>query len=191
MSVGGASVPTVPDPIRPELSPNLSGTELQRWYWTLAELTALARRLGVPTGGGKVAVTERLVAVLDGAAPPPAPRPARVGRQLAPPLTLETVIPPGQRCSEVLRASLRAEIGPAFTFDGHMREFVAEGAGRTLADLVAHWHATRDAPPGEIGPQFELNRFLRERRTQHPGEAHADALEAWRVHRALPRERRS
>ena len=180
----------MPDPVRPELTPDLSGAELQRWYWTLAELTALARRLGVPVRGGKLALTGRLVAALDGAPAPPAPRRARAGRQLAPPLVRGSVIPPGQRCSEVLRAFLRAEIGPAFTFDAPMRAFVADGAGRTLADLVAHWHATRDAPPGEIGAQFELNRFLRERRARRPAESRADALEAWRAHRALPRERR-
>ncbi|MFC5063394.1 DUF6434 domain-containing protein [Actinomycetospora atypica] len=181
----------MPDPTRPELTPDLSGAELRRWYWTLAELTALARRLGVPARGGKLVLTERLVAALDGIPAPPTPRPPRTaGRQLAPPLDLDTVIPPGQRCSEVLRAFLRAEIGPGFTFDAHVRGFVADGAGRTLADLVAHWHATRDAPPAEIGAQFELNRFLRERRARHPGEPRAEALAAWRAHRALPRDRR-
>jgi hypothetical protein len=65
---------------RPPLTPALSGAELRRWYWTLAELTALARTLGVPRGGGKPALTDRLAAALDGA--PWSPRragPHRVG----------------------------------------------------------------------------------------------------------------
>jgi hypothetical protein len=178
-------------PTRPEPTADLTGAELRRWYWTLAELTGLARRLGVPVGGGKIVLTARLAAALDRAPPPPSPRsPGPASPQLAPPLEPGTVIPPGQRCSQVLRAYLRGEVGPAFTFDAPMRDFVATGAGRTLADLVAHWHATRSAPPREIGPQFELNRFLRERRSRHPGEPRAAAMEAWRAHRALPAETR-
>lgn len=175
---------------RPEPSPALTGDELARWYWTLAELTALARELGVPAGGGKTALTERLRAALDGAALPAAPPTRRApGRQLSAPVDGSTVIPEGQRCSQVLRAYFRREIGPGFRFDAPMRTFVAEGAGRTLADAVAHWHATREAAarPREIGPQFELNRFLRDWHTAHPAGTRAEALAAWRAHRDRPR----
>lgn len=177
---------------RPTLSRTMCGRELRRWYWTLAELTALARELGLPRAGGKAVLTERIAAALDGA---PAPVPARrgpAGRQLVAPVSGATVIPAGQRCSEVVRAFLREEIGPTFTFDGFMRDFIAAGAGRTLGDAVAHWHITRAEAERErpIGAQFELNAFLRARRHAHPGESRSTALAAWRVHRALPVELR-
>ncbi len=174
---------------RPALTPALSGAELRRWYWTLAELTALARALEIPTSGGKAALTERLAAALDGEPVPPAPPRRTRGPQLTAPVHGGTVLPPGQRCSEVLRAWFTATIGPAFRFDGPMREFVAGGAGRTLDEGVAHWRATRGAPATEIAPQFELNRFLRARRSSHPGESRSAALAAWRLHRARPRDR--
>lgn len=175
---------------RPALDATLTGAELRRWYWTLAELAALARELGVPVGGGggKAALAQRLAAVLDGAPVPPAPPRAPRGQQLAGPLHGGTVLPPGQRCSEALRAWFAGEIGPAFRFDAPMREFVAGGAGRTLDEGVAHWHATRGAAPREIAPQFELNRFLRARRATHPGEPREAALAAWRTRRARPRD---
>ncbi len=168
----------------------MSGGELSRWYWTLAELTALARELGVARGGGKTALTERLRAVLDGVAPPAAPpRTRSTGLQLAAPVNERTVIPEGQRCSQVLREYFRREIGQGFHFDAHMRGFIAEGAGRTLADAVAHWHATRRAAAQiqEIGSQFELNRFLRAWYAEHPAGNRAEALDAWRAHRDRPR----
>ncbi|MFB6839918.1 DUF6434 domain-containing protein [Streptomyces sp. NPDC056361] len=177
---------------RPELSPALSGDELARWYWTLAELTVLARELGVPRAGGKAALTERLRAALNGDVPPPPPPRARpAGRRLAAPVNGSTVIPQGQRCSQVLREYFRREIGPAFHFDAYMRTFVAEGAGRTLGDAVAHWHETRQAAaqPQEIGSQFELNRFLRDWNAQHPTGSRTEALAAWRAHRDRPRDR--
>lgn len=182
--------------MRPDPSPELSGAELARWYWTLAELTALARRMGLPAGGGKAAVTQRIAAALDGLpAPDPGPgsAPARAargaGRQLAAPVDGASVIPPGQRCSQVLRAYFVREIGPGFHFDAFMRDYVAQGAGRTLAEAVAHWHATREqaAQPREIGAQFELNRFLRDWHARHPEGTRPQALAAWRAHRAGPR----
>ncbi len=179
--------------IRPPLSAALTGAELRRWYWTLQELTALARELGVRRGGGKRDLTERLAAALDGAPAPPPARPPAPGRQLVSPLTNATVIPAGQRCSQVLREHFRQEIGPAFTFDAVMRTFIASGEGRTLGDAVAHWHATRDAAarPQPIGAQFELNAFLRRWRRDNPHRSRGDALAAWRHHRSLPLEARS
>jgi hypothetical protein len=177
---------------RPPLSPALSSAELRRWYWTLAELNALAQDLGVPRAGGKQALTERLAAALDGEQPPARARPASAGRQLQGTVTAATVIPPGQRCSQTLRAFFHQHIGPGFTFDSFMRDFVATGAGRTLGDAIAHWHATRAeaAGPHPIAPQFELNAFLRRWRVAHPAGTRDDALRAWREYRSLPVEER-
>ncbi|APU43178.1 DUF6434 domain-containing protein [Streptomyces sp. TN58] len=176
---------------RPRLSAELTGAELLRWYWTLAELSCLARQMGVPVRGGKAALTARLAAALDGR-PEPEPAPAaprRAGRQLAAPVDGTTVIPPGQRCSQVLREYFVREIGPGFHFDAFMREYVAGHAGHTLAEAVEHWHATRAraAEPQEVGAQFEFNRFLRDWHARHPGGTRAEALAAWRTHRARPR----
>lgn len=89
----------------------------------------------------------------------------------------------------MLRAYFRREIGEGFHFDAYMRRFVAEGAGRTLADAIAHWHATRQAAAQlqEIGSQFELNRFLRDWCAEHPAGSRAEALAAWRAQRDRPR----
>ncbi|MGW3322792.1 DUF6434 domain-containing protein [Streptomyces virginiae] len=178
---------------RPSLTPALTGAELRRWYWTLAELNTLAREMSLPTGGGKVAVTARIAAALDGLPAPAAPAaPARrpAGRRLTAPVTGATVIPPGQNCSQVLRAYFVREIGPGFHFDAFMRDYIASHAGHTLAEAVAHWHATRAraAEPQEVGPQFEFNRFLRAWHARHPDGARTEALAAWRAHRARPRD---
>ena len=171
---------------RPPLSPALSGAELQRWYWLKEELLALARELGVPRGGGKQELTARLAAALDGRpVPAAAPRPRTTGTPLPEPLTPGTVLPPGQRCTQQLRAWFREQAGPAFRFDEPVRAVVAGGC--TLGEALAHWRATRDRPQGEIAAQFELNRFLRRWRADHPGGTHREALAAWAAHRALPR----
>src|SRR5699024_10338486 len=109
-----------------------TGDELRRWYWLRAELAELAEALGLPRSGAKQELLERTAAVLDGV---PAPAPARrraATRQLSDPVGAQTVIPPGQRCSQVLRRFFTAELGPRFRFDEHMRDFIATGEGRTL-----------------------------------------------------------
>lgn len=189
---------------RPTICAVHSGTELQRWYWLKTELIDLARARGVSPGGGKRDLTARLAAHLDGKPLPPPARRATApgdggdtrladharpaGKQLAGTLTTDTIIPAGQRSSQALRTFFTETIGPSFRFDGPMRDFIANGAGRTLGDAVDHWHATRNRPRGEIAPQFELNRFTRAWHEAHPGGTHAQAIEAWQRHRALPRD---
>ncbi|MEU1518496.1 DUF6434 domain-containing protein [Streptomyces sp. NPDC005811] len=177
---------------RPPLTAGLTGAELLRWYWTLDELTGLARTMGVARQGGKTALTSRLAAALDGLplpAAPPRRRPA--GAQLTEPVDGTTVIPEGQRCSQVLRRYFLEAIGPGFHFDAFMREFIARNPGRTLADAVAHWHATRPdaARPREIEEQFEYNRFTSAWHRRNPAGTRAQARAAWHAHRALPRDR--
>lgn len=172
------------------MSPRLSGDELARWYWTLAELTGLAREMGVPRGGGKTALAGRLRAALDGhPAEPVAVVRRKGGRQLAGPVDGRSVIPEGQRCSQVLRAFFVREIGPGFHFDAPMRDYIARQAGRTLADAVAHWYATRAeaAEPRRPGAQFEFNRFVQDWHARHPEGSREQALAGWREHRERPR----
>ncbi|WP_408647198.1 hypothetical protein [Tessaracoccus coleopterorum] len=80
-------------------------------------------------------------------------------------------MPPGQRCSQYLRAWFEAHLGTGFSFDAPMRAFLAEADGvRTLGDALAHYRATRGERAG-IGSQFEFNRFTRAWHASHPGEA--------------------
>ncbi|MFD0273537.1 DUF6434 domain-containing protein [Kitasatospora sp. NPDC127111] len=174
---------------RPPLTADLTGAELLRWYWTLDELTGLARTMGVARHGGKTALTARLAAALDGRPLPAAPARRPAGAQLAEPVDGDTVIPPGQRCSQVLRRYFVEAIGPGFHFDAFMRDFIARNPGRTLADAVAHWHATRPdaALPREIAEQFEFNRFTSAWHGRNPTGTRAQARAAWYAHRALPK----
>jgi hypothetical protein len=96
---------------RPDLVPTLTGAELVRWYWLKSELIGLARVLEVSGSGSKEELTARLAAVLDGYPPPPRSSPAvQLGDQLSGDLSAATLIPPGQRSSQELRAWFRAHM---------------------------------------------------------------------------------
>lgn len=172
---------------RPELTPSLTGAELQRWYWLKSELIDFARALDMPTGGSKDELTVRVAAALDGKHRVPMVRRRAVTVQLGGELSRATVIPPGQRASQHLRKWFTAQLGPSFHFDRHMRDFVASADGaRTLGDALDHWRSTRDQPTTTIDSQFELNRFTRTWHEQNPGGTRAELLADWRTYRSLP-----
>lgn len=177
---------------RPQLTAELSGGELRRWYWLKDELVAFARVLGVRTSGGKELLAERIAAHLDGV-PFVEPSPAKRGHtaQLGPELTAETRIPAGQRCSEHVRAWLSAQTGSRFHFDAEMRAFFAAADGtQTMHDALEHWRATRDQGARAIDAQFEYNRFTRQWRQEHPLADRTELLAAWHEYRARPIDER-
>lgn len=155
---------------------------------------AAARSLNVRSSGGKLELTQRLAAHLDGRVDPATTAVERTSRnrtQLTGKLTGATIIPDGQRLSAAIRTFFIETVGPSFRFDGPMRAFISDGAGKSLGDAVEHWHATRDRTPDEIAPQFELNRFQRDLHRAHPGGTRQELHAAWNLYRSLPVDERT
>ncbi len=150
-------------PSRPLLSTDLSEQEFLRWYWLKAELADFAREIEVRATGSKELLTARIGARLAGREfKEPTPPTASTGRQLTAPLSPTTVIPAGQRCSQVVRTWMLEQIGSSFHFDAPMREFFAQADGtKTMQDAIDHFAATREQATKSIDRQFEYNRFTR------------------------------
>ena len=174
---------------RPALVPSLTEREFRRWYWLRDELAGFARTLGVSPTGGKHELADRIADALGGR-PVLVPERRVAGEQLTAPVTADTVIPVGQRSSQVLREFFRAHVGPSFRFDGAMRSFIGAG-GATLGDAIEHWYATRDAAPKPITSQFELNRFTRQWHEDHPSGTREQLMADWWTYRALPTDARA
>lgn len=180
-------MPATDQPQRPALDSSMTAAEFSRWYWLKTELAVFASSQGLSTGGGKEQIAERISALLGGLPQPPAPVAKRTVRQLAGSLTVDTAVPKGQRCSQLLRAWFTDQLGAGFHFDAHMRGFFAAGDGTaTLADALTYWHETRSVAVPEIGRQFELNQFTRTWFAEHPAGTREQMHAAWKVHRSLP-----
>lgn len=174
--------------VRPELGRDLSAAEFARWYWLKDELAAFARTLEIRASGGKALLSDRISANLAGQTFVEPPAAGRGGsKQLSGELTGATLIPVGQRSSQLVRAWMVTQVGTSFHFDAEMRGFFGGSDGtRTMDDAVAHWHATRDHGAREIDPQFEYNRFTRAWHAQHPTGNRDDLLAAWTDYRSRP-----
>lgn len=177
---------------RPALTRELTGQELMRWYWLREELAVFARGLGVRASGSKQLLTQRLAAALDGEPfTEPARRRTGNGTQLSGPLEAETVIPPGQRCSQHIRQWFVQQVGDRFRFDEPMRAFFAAADGtHTLQDALDHYLASRDRGASDIEPQLEYNRFTRAWHEQHPEGTRGELMSAWREYRSQPVDQR-
>lgn len=182
----------MPESARPPLALALPAAEFTRWYWRKDELVDFARTLGIATSGAKELLAQRIAATLDGSEfIEPTPGRRNGGRQLGGDLTEATMIPPGQRCSQVLRAWFVKHAGPQFHFDAAMREFIGSADGTTtLGDALAHWRTTRDGGPREIDAQFEYNRFTREWHRANPTGSREQLLADWAIYRSLPIDER-
>jgi len=182
---------------RPELDEAMTEHEFRRWYYTMAEVQPFARRLGVSAAGPKADLVERLGARLAGRVHSSSPRraaaPAATRRaasaQLEGPLTLETLIPVGQRSTQALREFFTEYVGPGFRFNGHMRAFLLAGEA-TLGDAITHWHQTvgTELPPQSAS--LEFNRFTKAWHAAQPTRPPAECRRAWAAHRALPSDER-
>lgn len=178
--------------VRPELTADLTEQEFLRWYWLKTELETFAREAKVRATGSKETLTGRIAAALAGRqfAEPKLARQSP-GQQLAGPLSPATVIPVGQRSSQVVRAWMLEQIGPGFHFDAAMREFFAQSDGtKTLQDAIDHFYAARDRGSMNIDSQFEYNRFTRAWYEAYPEGSRDELLADWRTYRATPIDQR-
>lgn len=174
---------------RPALTAALSSAEFRRWYWLRTELAQFCRAHGLPAGGGKIDLADRIAHHLDGAPPSaPARAPGRPGREAAAAPTPSGLVPPDVRCDQRLRAFFVGQVGSTFRYTVRFQQWLHDNAGASYADAVAAWHVlARDRSPGQIAPQFEYNRFTRAFRLTHPGTTHKEVTTAWQEHRSAPR----
>ncbi len=117
---------------RPALNATTPADEFRAFYWLKAELLAFCRQYHISTIGSKVDLANRIDCFLRTGRVEHPPVPNRRLRQMSSELSRKTVIQPGFRCSQELRAFFVKEIGPHFHFNTIMRNFIRDGAGRTL-----------------------------------------------------------
>jgi hypothetical protein len=158
-------------------------------YWHRASLTEHCRATGLPTAGSKITRTERITAHLTGKTPP-APTP-KDRADMPTTFTLETVIGKNRRCTQELRAFFQSHTNTRFTYTNPMRDFIANGAGKTLAEALQTWEDTKNTRTETIEPQFEYNRFMRSFFKENKGADLSAAYTAWKTHRDTPKSQRA
>jgi len=175
---------------QPILDRQIAVHDFDRVYWLKQQLTDFCRTHALPVSGSKRELSQRIrMFLLTGEVLTPAPRHAPKATMPAE-FRRDTVIGPGWRCSQAIRAFFESEIGPQFHFTATMREFIKHGEGKTLQEAIDAWHQNHHNPSSEtpIAPQFEYNRHIRDFFHQRPGATLQDAIAAWNDKKARRNE---
>lgn len=173
---------------RPALSAAISVEVFRQWYWLKRELQAFCRAQHLRTGGGKLELCARIEAHLGGEAVGLERRSKSSSVAMPQQLTASTVIEDGWRMSQALRGYFESVHGPGFKFNGAMRDFIGNGAGRTLAEASQRYRESLTEPTETIGRQFEYNRHVRAFYATNPGATRALAIASWWAKRGQPRD---
>lgn len=177
---------------RPLLTPALSPENFRAWYWLKKELQDFCSTQALPTSGSKEDLSARVLAHLSGE---PLPSTLTIHTKASPSarrsampqsLTPDTVIGPGWRLNEALRAFFVAHTTPAFRFNQALRDLFKNPQGQTLAQAVAMYQTSLTKGPSPIQRQFQFNQHIRDYFEQHPGATRAQALQAWQDKRQTP-----
>jgi hypothetical protein len=168
------------------LTTKISPDDFWRIYWLKSELLEFCRTHKLSTQGGKIELAARIGEFLHtGKQLKPSKKPTPTAK-MPTQLTRATVIGVGWRCSQALRLFFQAEIGKHFHFDQVMRDFIAQGTGKTLEEAITVWQQPRQKT--EIAPQFEYNRHTRAFYAANPNATRQEALTAWETHKAKRQE---
>ena len=172
---------------RPELSTDLDGNTFRNYYYLKEELVDFCRKNGLPTSGGKIELTERIVCFLDtGKVIKPVSkvkRTADVGE-----ISEDTLIESGFVCSEKHRAFFKEKIGNSFSFNVLFQRWLKENAGKTYKDAIAaYFQILEEKKNGKtkIDKQFEYNTYIRDFFDDNKGRSLDEAIKCWKYKKSL------
>ncbi|WP_026665213.1 DUF6434 domain-containing protein [Butyrivibrio sp. FC2001] len=172
---------------RPELSIDLDGNTFRNYYYLKEELVDFCRKNGLPTVGGKIELTERIVCFLDtGKVIKPVSkvkRTADVGE-----ISEDTLIESGFVCSEKHRAFFKEKIGNSFSFNVLFQRWLKENAGKTYKDAIAaYFQILEEKKNGKtkIDKQFEYNTYIRDFFYDNKGRSLDEAIKCWKYKKSL------
>ncbi|MEO0678679.1 MAG: DUF6434 domain-containing protein [Pseudomonadota bacterium] len=185
----------MPDTERPPIADINSASELKRWYWLKAELEAHARTLGLPSGGGKFEILDRIGHFLDtGEVQRRARRKASSGFDWhASELTDATILTDSYKNTQNVRRYFKSRLGERFKFNIEFMAWLRTNAGRTLGEACDEYRAmkAREAAPGyrsDIPGHNQFNQYTRDFLDDNPEMGMDDVRKYWELKIALPSE---
>ena len=174
---------------RPPLHDGIGASDLRDFYWMKAELVDWCRSRGIPSGGGKLELIERISRFIETGDRGKVP-----GRGKTPPhdrfdwavatLSESTPITSDYRTTRNVRAFFEDRLGKSFCINVPFTVWMRANPGKTLGDALLAWKRLKEEEalrigPKEIAPQFEYNRYVRAFLADNPGRSRKEAVACW------------
>ena len=178
--------------MRPQLTKDINIEEFKQYYWLKEELQAFCREHLISPAGSKGEIANRIEVFLHSGEILQPVRRSKISK-VEEPLSLDTVITEGHRCSQQVRAFFQEVIGPNFHFSTYIQNYFKNNIGNTYQDAVNAWmeEEERKRDPAyskAIAPQFEYNQFTKDffADPNNKGKTRQDAIQAWNTIKQLP-----
>lgn len=180
--------------MKPQLTKNIDVEVFLNYYWLKEELQVFCRENGLSPSGSKVEISERIEIFLrSGEIRNPIKKNKSIHKKgKGTPLSLDTLIVEGHRCSQEVRAFFKKEI-PNFHFSTYIQNYFKENVGKKYRDAIRAWHQEeeRKKDPSykkEIAPQFEYNQFISDffADPENKGKSREEAIKQWNIIKSEP-----
>lgn len=172
---------------------NITLKEFESFYFTGDEQKQLCKLLSIPHIGSKLEVKERIIEYLKtGNVIQPKPKVKHKPYKEDEVITRSTIIQPGHKCSQKVRAFFEAEI-PGFHFSTHIQNFFKNNPGLTYEHAIEEWYKEKEEKKSRvkqpIGKQFEFNIFIREfySKPENAGKSRKEAIKMWEEYKKSPK----
>ncbi len=181
---------------RPTFEEIKSGSEFNRWYWLKEELIDICKQSGLPYGGGKFELRDRISYALDNDG-----QLLKKQKQTKTSnfnwakaiLGPETVITDNITFGPNFRNFMKKEIGNRFSCHSDFMDWVKSNTGKTLQDAADQWIVLekRKQDPDfkrEIADHNMYAQYTRDFLEDNLGMTLKDACKYWLLKRQLPTE---
>ena len=171
---------------KPALRREVSVADFKAYYWSIADLTDFAKRLGLSSHGNKPDLSARIERRLRG----PPDKQSLQQRSTGPRDSDKTLRPEtlvvNYKSDDGTRDFFKRNIGPHFHFTYHLNQYRLANTNLTYGDLIREWvaeYARRQDPKyrAPIASHGEYNRYIRDYFSdeRNKGKSLRDAVASW------------
>lgn len=170
---------------RPLLNERLDSTTFRSYYYLKEELTDYCKKVGLPTTGAKIELTDIIAHFLDTGEMPSKVSMVRKTKQIGSDkaMTLSSVIESNYVCTEDHRAFFKQEIGNNFSFHVAFQKWLKGNAGKTYKEAMEAYdkiQVEKKKSKTTIDKQFEYNTYIRDFFADNNGRSLKEAIRCWK-----------
>lgn len=182
---------------RPNFNTIETGSEFNQWYWRKDELIEIFKAVGLPCGGTKSELRDRIIFALDnnGKLKPTKKKlhPKSDFNWARAQLFPETIITDSVSFGLNFRNFMKSHIGTKFSCHSDFMHWVKSNPGKTLQDAIVKWkqmELRKDKPDfrRDIPKHNMLNQYLRDFLDGNVDKSFRDALHYWEIKKRMPME---
>lgn len=172
---------------RPILDKKLDSNTFRDFYYLKEELVDFCRKNNIPTSGGKIEITDRIVHYLD-TGEIPAVKGVKKKVSVITKINENTEIEADFVCSEKHRAFFKEHIGSSFSFNVAFQKWLKCNTGKTYKEAItAYYQILEDKKKGntKIDKQFEYNTYIRDFFAGNKEKSLEEAIKCWKYKKQL------